>query len=91
MNLLKCLCLKKKNDSSNERRIIAILYRGQIDQPELGINSRDYYMKGEDEPHMVTYWRYATDVAVLFGANQTLAEQDILDMIRFEMKLANVS
>lgn len=39
----------------------------------------------------MAYQTYATDMAILFGADQNQAKQQMKDMVDFEIKLANVS
>ncbi|WAR15723.1 NEP4-like protein [Mya arenaria] len=46
------------DDKNSERYII------QVDQPELGMSSRDYYTKGVDDPHIKAYMQYATDFTI---------------------------
>lgn len=54
--------------------------------------SRDYYLKQSTEAdYLEAYHRYMTEVAVLLGANATAAPSDLLDVIQFERRLANVS
>lgn len=36
------------------------------------------------------YYDFMVDAAVIFGANQTNAETESLDILRFEMELAKV-
>jgi hypothetical protein len=38
----------------------------------------------------MAYENYATQMAILFGANSMVATEDIQDMVDFEIKLANV-
>ena len=63
----------------------------QLDQAELGMPSREYYMKGHDDVGVQVYEQFAINVAILFGANASNAEREIREMIDFEIKLANVS
>ena len=63
----------------------------QIDQPTLGLPSRDYYLHPESQRDLQVYFEYMTDVAVTLGANRTDAESQLWDVIEFEIKLANVS
>lgn len=37
------------------------------------------------------YYEYIVDVAVMFGANRTLAEIEMADVIAFQLKMSNVS
>jgi membrane metallo-endopeptidase-like protein 1 len=63
----------------------------QLDQMQLALPSRDYYLKADSEGDMKAYHRYMTEVAKLLGANGTQAAEELMDVIRFEKELANVS
>lgn len=52
---------------------------------------RSYYLKARDDKLLMAYQTYATDMAILFGADQNQAKQQMKDMVDFEIKLANVS
>lgn len=52
--------------------------------------SRDYYLKGLEDPIVKMYHRFAKNVAVMIGANTTVAEKDMRDMVQLEVDLANV-
>lgn len=73
------------DDKNSEVNII------QIDQPELGMPSREYYLKGVDDPIVQMYHRFAVNVAVMFGANKTIAETEMKDMVHLEVELANIT
>ncbi|XP_046572209.1 endothelin-converting enzyme 2-like isoform X2 [Haliotis rubra] len=62
-----------------------------IDQAQLGMPSRDYYLKPRNDEHVMVYQNLATDVAVLFGADRTEAEQQMKDMVDFEITIANLT
>lgn len=36
------------------------------------------------------YHKFMIDAAVIFGANKTMAEREMYDVLRFEMELAKV-
>ncbi|OWF36277.1 neprilysin-like [Mizuhopecten yessoensis] len=63
----------------------------QFDQPDLGMPSRDYYTKGRHDPDVVVYEEFAVAVAMVFGANKTVAEDDIREMVDLEIRLANIT
>jgi len=65
-------------------------YYFQLDQADLGMISRDYYMKGTDDVRLVAYEEFALEVAILFGANTTRAKKEMREMVLFEINLANV-
>lgn len=48
-------------------------------------------MKGWEDESVRVYQQFAIDVALVFGANETLAEEEMRDMVTFEINLANVS
>lgn len=58
---------------------------------QLALPSRDYYLKTSSEGDMEAYHKYMTQVAILLGANATLAKEDLRDVVEFERRLANVS
>lgn len=62
----------------------------QLDQTQLALPSRDYYLKSSSEGDMQAYHKYMTHVAVLLGANKTTAAEELRQVVEFERKLANV-
>ena len=63
----------------------------QLDQLVLALPSRDYYLKSSSEGDLKAYHRYMTQTAILLGANKETASRELEDVVKFEMKLANVS
>ncbi|KAI4462306.1 zinc metalloprotease family m13 neprilysin-related [Holotrichia oblita] len=63
----------------------------QLDQTQLALPSRDYYLKSSSEGDMQAYHKYMTHVAVLLGANKTTAAEELRLVVEFERKLANAS
>lgn len=63
----------------------------QLDQLVLALPSRDYYLKSSSEGDLKAYHRYMTQTAILLGANKDTASRELEDVVKFEMKLANVS
>ncbi|KAK7093251.1 neprilysin-1-like [Littorina saxatilis] len=63
----------------------------QLDQPDLGMPSPDYYLKSEDAQFLRVYEEYATEVAKVFGASESRAEREIRDLVELEIKLANIT
>lgn len=61
----------------------------QIDQPGLGL-SREFLVKGLNETLVQAYHSFQVDMAVLYGAERKDAEQDMLDVLNFEIAFANV-
>ncbi|KAF4525127.1 hypothetical protein B566_EDAN005069 [Ephemera danica] len=61
-----------------------------LDQASLGL-SREYLVKGMDDKVVKAYYSYMVDLAVIFGAERTTAENELKESLMFEMKLANIS
>lgn len=55
---------------------------------QLGLPSRDYFIKGSRE--MRAYHLYMTELSLLFNASYQTALQDFEDVLAFETALANV-
>lgn len=62
-----------------------------MDQMQLGLPSRDYYLKSSSEGDMNAYHKYMTNIAVLLGANKSTAGEELKAVVEFERRLANVS
>ncbi|XP_062561587.1 neprilysin-2 isoform X3 [Armigeres subalbatus] len=60
------------------------------DQAALGI-SREYLVKGMENPIVSAYYSYMVDMAVLFGAEEERAKRELMDSLNFEIALANIS
>lgn len=58
---------------------------------QLALPSRDYYLKSSSQAELKAYHIYMTQVAVLLGANETVAEAELEKVVEFEKELANVS
>lgn len=56
----------------------------------LGI-SRGYLLNGISDGVVQAYYDYMVDLAVMFGANKARAREELLDVLKFETSLANVS
>ncbi|XP_017776001.1 PREDICTED: neprilysin-2-like [Nicrophorus vespilloides] len=63
----------------------------QLDQMQLALPSRDYYLKASSEGDMEAYHKYMTNIALLLGANKTTATEELREVIEFERRLANAS
>jgi len=61
-----------------------------LDQPGLGM-SREYLMKGLEDKDIQAYFTFMKDVAFLLGADKDEAEKQMLDVLKFEISLANIS
>ena len=61
-----------------------------LDQPSFGL-SREYLLRGLQDPLVVAYYTYMTQVATLLGADRQQAELQMLEVLMFETQLANIS
>lgn len=48
-------------------------------------------IKGLDEKIVKSYYEYMVDMSVIFGADRSRAERELLDSLNFEIALANVN
>jgi len=53
--------------------------------------SREYYLKDADGEHKDAYLRYMVSVAKQLGADDVKATRDMLEVLKFEEQLANVT
>lgn len=53
--------------------------------------SREYILKGNDDPIVKGYHEYMVDVAVFLGADRDRATEQLFESLQFEIELANVS
>ncbi|KAL9885946.1 neprilysin-1-like [Glossina fuscipes] len=63
----------------------------QIDQLSLALPSRDYYLKSSSENALKAYHKYMTKTAVLLGAKPEIVEQELDQVLQFEIQLANAT
>ena len=63
----------------------------QIDQLQLGLPSRDYFLDERSNQELMAYHQYMTEVSHLLGANESHAYEELWKVIEFEKKLANIS
>lgn len=61
-----------------------------LDQPGLGM-AREYLMKGVEDPDVKAYYEYMLDVALLMGAEEEQGAREMLEVLDFEIQLANIS
>ena len=61
-----------------------------LDQPTLGI-SREYLVAGLQHREVAAYLSYMVDIATMLGADRQQAELEMLEVVQFEMELANIS
>ncbi|KAK6631135.1 hypothetical protein RUM43_014231 [Polyplax serrata] len=63
----------------------------QLDQMQLALPSRDYYLKMGNNVELKAYHRYMTQIAILLGADDKTAEAELEEVIKFEVQLANAT
>lgn len=61
----------------------------QVDQPDLGL-SQKFLLNGMEDTNVKAYHELMVDAAVVFGANRSAAELELLESLQFEMELAKV-
>jgi len=69
--------------------ITCLLWR-QVDQPDLGMPSRDYYLKGRNDTTLLAYETKLREIMVALGVEEATARQDAVDIVDMEIQLANV-
>ncbi|GAB6022947.1 Neprilysin-4 [Chamberlinius hualienensis] len=62
----------------------------QLDQPELGLPGRDYYIQ-EDTKVVDAYYKFMLETALLLGADPETAGEDTTEILKFERELANLT
>lgn len=50
----------------------------------------EFLVKGIEDTNVKAYYDFMVDAAVIFGANKTDAERELLDSLKFEIELAKV-
>lgn len=50
----------------------------------------EFLAKGIQDTNVKAYYDFMVDVAVIFGANRSAAEHELLDSLNFEIELAKV-
>ena len=61
-----------------------------LDQPTLGI-SREYLTEGLQDMEVAAYLAYMIDITTMLGADRQQAELEMLEVLQFEIQLANIS
>lgn len=79
------LTVEVVNDYTNTSRQIFIIDRAQLGAEEQMLT------KGTENEHVDAYFSYMVDVALLFGANITLAASELKSALEFEIALAKIS
>ncbi|ELU08395.1 hypothetical protein CAPTEDRAFT_163321 [Capitella teleta] len=67
------------------------VYIVQLDQPTLGMPSREYYLKDMDLEYKQAYFKYMTQIATLLGAESDEAARQMQLVLDFEIALANIT
>lgn len=60
-----------------------------LDQPEFGLRM-EFLVRGIEDTNVKAYYDFMVDAAVIFGANKSDAERELLDSLKFEIELAKV-
>lgn len=63
----------------------------QLDQPSLGMPSREYYLKEKESTYKDAYLKYMVNIVHLLGANESSALHEMAQVLAFEVELAKVS
>lgn len=50
----------------------------------------EFLVKGIEDTNVKAYYDFMVNAAVIFGANRSIAEQELLDSLKFEIELAKV-
>ncbi|PIC47746.1 hypothetical protein B9Z55_006986 [Caenorhabditis nigoni] len=72
-------------DDKNSQRHVLL-----IDQPQLNLFARDFYVAAENEERMA-YLQLIRDVLILLNADRARATRDAEEIIHFETALANIT
>ncbi|XP_071945619.1 membrane metallo-endopeptidase-like 1 [Antedon mediterranea] len=73
-------------DDKNSSRYIL-----KIDQPSLGMSSREYYLSSEYAETKEAYLKYMTDIALLLNGSPITVKSEMEEVLEFETKLANLT
>lgn len=84
VEFLKIYCKRKYNN------VFFSFVFMQLDQMQLALPSRDYYLKKNSEAELKAYHNYMTNVAILLGANPLSAAEEFNRVIILEKQFANV-
>ena len=61
-----------------------------LDQPSPSL-SREYLMKGLNDSDVQAYFTYMKDISLLMGATAEKAEEEMLEVLKFEIEIANIT
>ncbi|KPM02741.1 membrane metallo-endopeptidase-like protein 1-like protein [Sarcoptes scabiei] len=62
-----------------------------LDQTTLGLPDRSYYKNGLNDTTIKSYHKLMIESAVYLGADRSTAEKEMLQALKFEMKIADLS
>ncbi|KAK9500250.1 hypothetical protein O3M35_001543 [Rhynocoris fuscipes] len=62
----------------------------ELDSGSLAL-SRKYFIKGLEDKLVAAYYSYMVDMAVLLGATEERAKEELMESLNFEIKLSNAS
>ncbi|KAL4221616.1 Membrane metallo-endopeptidase-like 1 [Mactra antiquata] len=63
----------------------------QLDEPALGMPSREYYLHSDDSTVRKAYLKFMCDVATLMGANKTTVYNEMSEVLQFETVIARLT
>ena len=75
---------------STIQTFLSIKSEFQLDQSQLGLPSRDYYLQSSNVDDLDAYRTYIIELAVLLGADRDYARKEADKIVDFEIQLANV-
>ncbi|XP_031626097.1 neprilysin-2-like [Contarinia nasturtii] len=61
-----------------------------LDQADFGLRM-EFLQKGLEDTNVKAYYEFMVDAAVIFGANKSAAEEELLDSLKFEIELAKIA
>lgn len=85
-NTLPLVDIYVSQDDKNPTKYILTM-----DQTSLGMPSRDYLLKARNDSMIMAYQKMIRDIAIAFGADEAVAEQDTKEVVDFEIELANIT
>lgn len=95
-SLKRSIFVSRKMDDSELKCLVKNLSEifffksAQIEHPQFGLEE-DFLRMGIDNKNVKIYYNFMVDLAVKFGAEQSVAERDMRDAVEFEIQLAKVS
>ena len=62
----------------------------QLDQGDLGLPSREYYIGSSNSTVLTAYADFMRGAALALGGQENVVDRDVADLIQFETELAKV-